>query len=79
MAHSNEKLPPNSNLYTLLSPVVFSNVRSTSEKVSRRKRQCYGTGKTIAKGEKYINHQFRYDNRILTVSFCVEYFYNSQI
>jgi hypothetical protein len=76
MAHSNEKLQPSNVLYTLLAPVVFSNVRSTTERTSNRKRQCYGTGKTIEKGEKYINHQFRYDGRILTVSFNVEYFYN---
>lgn len=76
MAHSNEKLKPNNVLYTLLSPVVFDNVRSTTEQTSNRKRQCYGTGKTIEKGDKYINHQFRYDSRILTVSFCLDYFYN---
>jgi hypothetical protein len=76
MAHSNEKLQPSNVLYTLLAPVVFDNVRSTTERTSNRKRQCYGTGKMIAKGDKYINHQFRYDNRILTISFNVDYFYN---
>jgi len=76
MAHSNEKLQPSNVLYTLLAPVVFDNVRSTTERTSMRKRQCYGTGKTIAKGEKYISHQFRYDGRILTVNFNLEYFYN---
>lgn len=76
MAHSNEKLQPSNVLYTLLAPVVFDNVRSTTERTSNRKRQCYGTGKPIAKGEKYINHQFRYDSRILTISFCLDYFYN---
>ena len=76
MAHSNEKLQPSNVLYILLAPVVFANVRSTTERTSNRKRQCYGTGNTIEKGEKYINHQFRYDSRILTVSFSVDYFYN---
>ena len=76
MAHSNEKLQPSNVLYTLLAPVVFDNVRSTTERTSNRKRQCYGTGKWIEKGEKYINHQFRYDSRILTVSFNVGFFYN---
>lgn len=76
MAHSNEKLQPSNVLYTLLAPVVFDNVRSTTERTSNRKRQCYGTRKWIEKGEKYINHQFRYDSRILTVSFSVGYFYN---
>lgn len=74
MGFTNEKLQPSNGLYALLAPVVFENVRSTSKKVSRRKRQCYGTGKTIEKGEKYINHQFRYDGRIVTVSFNLEFF-----
>lgn len=76
MAHSNEKLQPSNVLYTLLAPVVFANVRSTTERTSNRKRQCYGTSKWIEKGEKYINHQFRYDGRILTISFSIGYFYN---
>lgn len=76
MAYSNEKLQPSNVLYTLLAPVVFDNVRSTTERISNRKRQCYGTGKTIAKGDKYINHQFRYDSRILTINFCLDFFYN---
>lgn len=74
MAHSNEKLQPSNVLYTLLAPVVFDNVRSTTERTSNRKRQCYGTGKTIEKGDKYINHQFRYDGRIVTVSFTLDFF-----
>jgi hypothetical protein len=76
MAHSNEKLQPSVYKILLLAPVVFDNVRSTTERTSNRKRQCYGTGKMIAKGDKYINHQFRYDSRILTISFNVDYFYN---
>lgn len=76
MAYSNEKIQPNYVLYTLLAPVVFDSVRSTTEQTSNRKRQCFGTGKTIEKGEKYINHQFKYDGRIVTVSFSVGYFYN---
>jgi len=78
MTHSNEKLQPSNVLYTLLAPVVFDNVRSTTERTSNRKRQCYGTGIVIEKGEKYINHQFRYDSRILTISFCLDYFYNGR-
>lgn len=65
-----EKLQPS----TLLSPVVFDNVRSTEQRTSNRKRQCYATGKPIAKGDKYINHQFRYDGRIVTVSFTLDFF-----
>jgi len=74
MAFTNEKLQPSNDLYTLLAPVVFDNVRSTTERTSNRKRQCYGTGKQIAKGDKYINHQFRYDGRIVTVSFTLDFF-----
>ncbi len=76
MAHSNEKLQPSNVLYTLLATVVFNNVRSTTERISNRKRQCYGTGRWIEKGEKYINHQFRHDSRIITLSFSVGFFYN---
>ena len=76
MAHSNEKLQPSGVLYIFLAPVVFDSVRSTTERTSDRKRKCYGTGRTIAKGDKYINLQFRYDSRILTISFCLDYFYN---
>ena len=74
MAYTNEKLKPSNGLYTLLAPVVFKNVRSTTKRTSNRKRQCYGTGLIIEKGEKYINHQFRYDSRIITVSFKLDYF-----
>jgi hypothetical protein len=74
MAFTNEILKPSNDLYTLSAPVVFDNVRSTTERTSNRKRQCYGTSRKIAKGDKYINHQFRYDGRIVTVSFCKDYF-----
>ena len=50
--------------------VVFSNVRESKLKKSMRKRQCFKCGGKIEKGENYINHQFRYDYRIITVSFC---------
>jgi len=74
MAFTNEILKPSNDLYTLLAHVVFENVRSTVERTSNRKRQCYGTGKKIAKGDKYINHQFRYDGRIVTFSFTLDFF-----
>ena len=50
--------------------VVFSNVRESKLKKSMRKRQCFKCEGKIEKGENYINHQFRYDYRIITVSFC---------
>jgi len=74
MAFTNDKLKPSNDLYTLLAPVIFDNVRSTNERTSNRKRQCFGTSENIEKGEKYINHQFRYDGRIITISFCISYF-----
>jgi len=77
MAHSNDKLKPSSDLHASLAPIVFDNVRSTVERKSNRKRQCYGTGSAILKGDKYINHQFRYDGRIVTVSFCKDCFNGS--
>jgi len=69
MAFSNEKIRPNSDLYKLLAPIVFDSVRSTSEHIALRNRQCYKCMQTIKKGEKYINHQFRYDKKVKTISF----------
>lgn len=69
MTFSNNKIQPSQDLYTLLAPVVFDNVRSTTTHTSTRKRQCYKCMKTINKGDKYINHQFRYDKKIVTISF----------
>jgi hypothetical protein len=54
----------------LLGAVVFSNVRESKLKKSMRKRQCFKCEGKIEKGETYMNHQFRYDYRIITVSFC---------
>lgn len=55
---------------TVLGAVVFSNVRKSKLKKSMRKRQCFKCEGKIEKGETYMNHQFRYDYRIITVSFC---------
>ena len=54
----------------VLGAVVFSNVRESKLKKSMRKRQCFKCEGKIGKGETYMNHQFRYDYRIITVSFC---------
>lgn len=74
MAFSNKKIQPASGVYKLLPPIMTSSIRSTEERTSNRARQCYGTGNTIPKGARYINHQFRYDKRIITVSFSLEFF-----
>ena len=75
MAFSNKKIEPNKKLLKSLPSIVFDSVRSTTENTSRRNRQCYGSLKKINKGDKYINHQFRYDGRIVTVSFDRDFFY----
>ena len=51
---------------------LFKDVREVKLKKSRRKRQCFACLGFIAKDEKYINHQFRYDFNISTVSFHAE-------
>tara|TARA_R110000851_G_scaffold172952_6_gene319245 strand:- start:1183 stop:1428 length:246 start_codon:yes stop_codon:yes gene_type:complete len=79
MAFSNTIIKPSNNVKMLLAPIVFGNVRSTVQRTSNRKRQCYGTGNVIVKGDSYINHQFRYDTRIVTISFSVEFFYGTNL
>jgi len=70
MAFSNKiELQPGSEIYNSLSLIVFSNIRNTTKRKSRRLRECYCCGHPIQKGDKYINHQFKYDRRIITVSF----------
>ena len=76
MSFTNDKLQPHPSVIASLSPVVFGNVRATCIRKSSRKRMCYGTGCIINKGDDYVNHQFRYDGRILTVCFSINYFYN---
>ena len=49
---------------------LFSHIRESKLKKSMRKRQCFKCEGKIEKGETYMNHQFRYDYRIITVSFC---------
>lgn len=75
MTFTNEKLIPKNVIKTTLETPVFSSVRSTTLKKSNRKRQCFWCGmNNIMKGEKYVNHEFRYDSRILTISFHEECF-----
>ena len=74
MAYSKDKLQPSNDLYTLLAPVVFKDVRSTSEHKSERVRQCFKCCGRIEAKEQYINHQFKYDKRIITLSFHVSCF-----
>lgn len=74
MAWSKEILKPSNDLYTLLAPVVFDNVRSTEQRTTTRTRQCYKCMQKINTGEKYINHQYRYDRSITTISFHLDCF-----
>jgi len=76
MAFSIDKLQPSNVLYESLAPIIFNDVRSTSEHKSNRKRQCYNCMEQIEKKELYINHQFRYDKRIVTISFHKDCFNN---
>lgn len=50
--------------------VLFKSIRNTRIKTSRRKRQCFSCMCLIKKGDLYGNHEFRYDFRIITISFC---------
>jgi len=74
MAYSKEKLKPSDDLVELLAPIVFEKVRSSSEHTTTRVRQCFKCMQSIKKGGKYINHQFKYDKRILTVSLHIDCF-----
>lgn len=48
---------------------VVNNIRSTNIQTTSRDRQCFFCLGKILKGEQYINHQFRHDKSILTISF----------
>lgn len=74
MAFSDIKLEPNIKVKNKLGDVVFNRVRSSSEHKTLRRRECYCCGIKIPKGSQYINHQFKYDSRIITVSFCLTCF-----
>ena len=75
MGFTNEKIEPRSHVWSTLEIPIFDSVRSTIIKKSLRKRQCFWCGlKNIQKGENYVNHEFRYDGRIITISFHVECF-----
>jgi len=76
MTFSNRKINPSSKVYTLLIPILFNSVRSTTKNKSNRRRQCFICMRDIEKGEHYIMHQFRYDSRIIPLSFhanCFDY------
>lgn len=76
MAFSNEKIKPGDGIPNFFAPVVFDNVRTSSRYTSNRKRQCYKCLSKIEVGVLYINHQFRYDKKIISVSFHEECFSN---
>lgn len=76
MAYSNDKLIPGGGLFLYVAPIIFDNIRSTSEHTSKRKRQCYRCMGNIKRGERYISHQFRYDRKIITISFHKNCFNN---
>ena len=69
MSYTNNKLQPSNALLASISPIAFKDVKYTSERKSMRARQCYKCGDKICKNHQYVNHQFRYDGRIITISF----------
>lgn len=56
--------------YKNIAGVLFHNIINIKWKNTIRNRQCISCGCKISKNEKYLNLESRYDNRILTVSFC---------
>ena len=75
MGFSNKiEIVPGIETTIAVSLMVFKDVRSTTIRKSRRYRECYYCGHPIRKDEKYVNHQFRYDGRIITISFHKECF-----
>lgn len=69
MAFKNEILPVPNFMRQNCAPVVFGKIRSTYEGISNRGRECYWCSQRIKKGDNYINHQYKYDGRIITISF----------
>ncbi len=78
MGFSNIKLSPSKSLLKDVDGTIFNRVRSTNKRKSRRNRECYLCLKRIEKNDYYINHQFNYDKRIITISFHINCF-NSEI
>lgn len=74
MAFSNIIEKPSYNLKDSVPKLVFKDIRSSSIQKSRRKRQCFRCEKHIYISEEYVNHQFKYDGRIVTFSFHVDCF-----
>jgi len=74
MGFSKIKLKPSDELCSVVSPIVFNNVRSSEKRKSIRTRQCYKCMENIKTNEEYINHQFRYDKTIMTINFHLDCF-----
>lgn len=74
MSFSNEKLDPSESIVSSMPEILFKKVRSTTNKKARRKRQCFKCQGQIEYGNEYINHEYKYDNKIVTVSFHLDCF-----
>jgi len=74
MAFAKDKISPSCKLIDWLPPVILKNVRSSNIQKTSRHRQCFKCMDRIPKGDEYINHQFRYDKSIKTISFHKECF-----
>lgn len=75
MAFSNEKTEPIGDFKKHLPFMVWRSVRSTHVRTSRKRRECFLSGKGINKGAAYVSHSFRYEGKIITVSFDYETFF----
>ena len=47
----------------------MGSIRQENEKTARRNRECWVCAKSIKKGSKYLNREYRYDKTIITMSF----------
>lgn len=51
---------------------IVASVRSTTVKKAARTRQCFECLTNITKKHPYVNHQFRYDKKIITLSYHLD-------
>ncbi|MFW6310904.1 MAG: hypothetical protein ACOC1K_01585 [Nanoarchaeota archaeon] len=70
----NDKIEPGVHTKNIMDSILFKSVRLSTLFKSRRKRQCYKCHAFIEKGENYIQHQYRYDKKIVSLFFHKECF-----
>lgn len=50
----------------------FEDVKDSVLRKSRKERICWATGATIEVGDMYVAHSYRYEGRLLSISFIPE-------